>query len=261
MPSLSVVIPALNEVHNIEAVVTSVPVEMLADAGWDTEIIVVDNASTDGTGDEARRLGVRVIEQPLRGYGHAYHAGFAAARGDVIVTGDADRTYPLDHSLKLVEHLVSSGLDFLTTNRLGPENRDAMKRSHNVGNWALSATSRMLFGDSFVDSQSGMWVFWRSIWPTLDVRSGGMAFSQELKHEALRKGFRCGEVAIEYRPREGEVKLNATRDGVRNLSQLFAHRMRSNRVAPSYAGLDATPLTVAFPPTLGTAVGSVDASL
>jgi len=54
MRDLSVVIPALNEVHNLEAVIGSVPLEALADAGWRTEIVVVDNASTDGTGDEAR---------------------------------------------------------------------------------------------------------------------------------------------------------------------------------------------------------------
>jgi len=226
MPDLSVVIPALNEVHNLEAVIGSIPLAALADAGWRTEVVVVDNASTDGTGDEARRLGARVIVQPIRGYGNAYKAGFAEARGDVIITGDADRTYPLDHAVGLVRHMVANDLDFLSTNRLQKSNSSAMKPSHAVGNAALSGVSRVLFRNGYLDSQSGMWIFRREIWQHLDVRSGGMAFSQELKNEAARAGFRCGETPIEYRPRGGEVKLHATKDGIRNLSQLFAHRFR-----------------------------------
>ena len=231
MPSLSVVIPALNEVHNLRHVISSVPVDELAALGWETEIVVVDNASTDGTGDEARRLGATVILEPNRGYGNAYKAGFAHAAGDVIVTGDADQTYPLDHTPQLVAKLEAEDLDFLSTNRLLRANRGAMSASHELGNRALSAISQMLFGNGFTDSQSGMWIFRREIWDHLDVRSAGMPFSQELKNEAYRAGFRCAETPIEYRERGGEVKLNAVRDGVRNLKQLFSHRFRPATLA------------------------------
>jgi glycosyltransferase involved in cell wall biosynthesis len=190
---------------------------------------VVDNASTDGTGDVAAALGATVVVQPMRGYGNAYHAGFAAARGDVIATGDADCTYPFDALPELVDHLVSKSLDFLSTNRLGKDNRPAMKESHNVGNRLLTLASRSLFRSPFRDSQSGMWIFKREVWHHVDVRSGGMPFSQEIKNEAYLKGFGCEEVAIEYRPRGGEVKLNAFRDGIRNLSQLVSHRLRGRR--------------------------------
>lgn len=231
MPKLSIVVPALNEVHNIVAVVGNVPVAELATAGWETEIVVVDNASTDGTGDLARSLGAIVVLEPVRGYGHAYRAGFNAATGDVVVTADADRTYPLDHTPGLLAHFVESETDFLSTNRLVRSNRGAMSASHEVGNRVLSAVSRWLFRHDFVDSQSGMWIFRRSIWSSLDVRSGGMSFSQELKNEAHRQGLQCCEIAIEYRQRGGVVKLNAFRDGARNLHQLFDHRFR--RPAPA----------------------------
>lgn len=231
MPSLSVVIPALNEVHNLRHVISSVPVAELAELGWETEIVVVDNASTDGTGDVARRLGATVILETNRGYGNAYKAGFAHATGDVIVTGDADQTYPLDHTPRLVATLEAEGIDFLSTNRLLRTNRGAMSPSHEFGNRALSGVSRMLFGGGFVDSQSGMWIFRREIWEHLDVCSSGMPFSQELKNEAFRAGFRCAETPIEYRERGGEVKLNAVRDGIRNLRQLFSHRFRPAPVA------------------------------
>jgi hypothetical protein len=73
-----------------------------------------------------------------------------------------------------------------------------------------------------------MWVFRRYIWEALKVTSDGMSFSQEIKNAAVREGFRCLEVPIEYRPRGGEVKLNAFSDGVSNLAQLFRHRLGDN---------------------------------
>jgi len=231
---LSVVIPALNEVVNIPRVMANVPRAELEAAGWDVEIIVVDNGSTDGTGDLARALGATVINQPLRGYGNAYRAGFAAARGTVIATGDADCTYPFDALPQLLDVLQVGDIDFLSTNRLGDSNRDAMKFSHVVGNHMLTFASRMLFPRSpFRDSQSGMWIFRREVWEALDVRSPGMPFSQEIKNEAFVKGFRCDELDIEYRSRGGVVKLNATRDGIRNACQLITHRARTGQVLPA----------------------------
>lgn len=232
MRTLTVVIPALNEAENIREVVATVPTALLRRRGWVTQILVVDNASTDGTGDLARAAGAEVVLQPVRGYGSAYKAGFAAARGSVIVTGDADRTYPLDHIPDMLGYFVDRGLDFLTTNRLLQSNREAMKASHTVGNRMLSAASRILHRNTVIDSQSGMWMLRRSIWSALDVRSNGMAFSQELKNEAYRRGLRCAEVPIEYRQRMGQVKLNAMRDGWGNLRQLVEHRSRDLTPAP-----------------------------
>lgn len=234
--TVSIVIPAFNEGDNIPKVIANIPYDELAQAGYGVEVIVVDNASTDGTGEVAAALGATVIVQPIRGYGNAYHAGFAASQGDIIATGDADCTYPFDALPGLVDHLVSKGLDFLSTNRLSTNNRHAMKLSHNVGNRLLTIASRSFFQSPFQDSQSGMWIFRSEIWRHVDVRSGGMSFSQEIKNEAYLKGFSCEEVAIEYRPRDGEVKLNAFRDGIRNASQLISHRLRGRRrPAPTMA--------------------------
>ncbi len=226
MKSLSIVIPALNEASNLSAVMDTVPFAELTASGWKAEVVVVDNASTDGTGDVARSLGAQVVHQPRRGYGNAYQAGFDAASGDVIATGDADRTYPFDALPQLLRILVDEDVEFMTTNRLQRDNRGAMKRSHAVANHALSAVSRSLFRNGLRDSQSGMWIFRSHIWKKLDVRSPGMAFSQEIKNAASRAGYRVLEVPIEYRPRGGDVKLNALSDGIGNLRQLLEHRFR-----------------------------------
>lgn len=224
--TLSIVIPALNEAENISHVMDSIPFESLSEDGWATEVVVVDNGSTDGTGEIARKLGATVVHQPERGYGNAYRAGFEAAVGDVIATGDADRTYPFDALPAMLDLMAEYDVEFMTTDRLHQTNRESMKNSHFVGNHVLSAVSRMLFRHDFRDSQSGMWVFRRYVWSGLDVRSPGMAFSQEIKNDAARAGYRVLEVPIEYRMRGGEVKLNAVADGVANLAGLFAHRFR-----------------------------------
>lgn len=225
MTSLSIVIPALNEATNLPRVFETIPISELARSGWKTEVIVVDNGSTDGTGDVARRLGAKVVLAEARGYGNAYMAGFAAASGEIIATGDADCTYPFDHLPVLLARFVRDRADFLTTDRLASSHCCVMSRSHLVGNRVLSWVSRLLFRNDINDTQSGMWVFRRDIWPRLRVRSPGMAFSQEIKNAAWYAGLRCIEVPIEYRERAGDVKLNALRDGIRNLFQLAQHRM------------------------------------
>ena len=233
MRTLSVVIPALNEAENIPAVLRMIPMERLAELGWETEILVVDNASTDNTGEIAASLGATVIFQPERGYGNAYQAGFNAAKGEVVASGDADQTYPFDHLPQLLAKLDSDELEFLTTDRLHSANRAAMKGSHFVANHLLSAVGRILFRHKIRDSQSGMWIFRRYVWEGIDVRSTGMAFSQEIKFAAVRAGYRVAETPIEYRVRGGKVKLNSIPDGAKNLMHLVAHRFRrSGGAAP-----------------------------
>lgn len=225
---ISIVIPALNEEKGIAAVISQIPVQEFNDRGDDVEILVVDNGSTDRTAEFAEKAGARVVNQSLRGYGNAYKAGFAAATGDIIVTGDADMTYPFDFAPRLVDFLLDNDLEFLSTNRLSVGNYSVMSRSHIYGNYFFSALARFLFKWPFKDSQSGMWIFKRSILPALEVESGGMAFSQELKLEAFFKGFRCGEIDIDFRSRVGKVKLNTVKDGIINLMSMLKKSMKYN---------------------------------
>jgi glycosyltransferase involved in cell wall biosynthesis len=234
MLSLSIVIPAYNEQDNIPCTLASIPVDELRAADVAVEVLVVDNGSTDATAQLASDHGARVLIQPVRGYGNAYKVGFANCLGEVIATGDADRTYPFEILPEALELFQAERLDFLSTNRLGALRREAMTRSHVWGNRALSTLTRLLFDLPFRDSQSGMWIFRRHVWTQSRVLSGGMAFSQELKIEAFRNGFRCGELPIDYRPRGGEKKLRTVRDGALNATQLLAHRTRPTRPLPTH---------------------------
>ena len=216
---ISVVIPCYNEEDGIRSVIESMP-------SYVDEIVVVDNNSTDRTGEIARSLGAVVVFQPVKGYGAAYQAGLPAATGDVIATLDGDGTYPADEISILVDALEDRKLDFISGARFPLRNGNAMNFSNKVGNMVLTLTTMLLWFRPLRDSQSGMWVFRRSVLPKLRLTSNGMPLSEEIKIEAIEKlGRRFAEVGIDYRPRIGEVKLQKWRDGWLNLSFLFRKRL------------------------------------
>jgi len=226
MKKLSVVIPALNEEEAIERVVKGIPVKELKKIGFNTEILVIDNGSTDRTAQIASANGARVIVQPVRGYGNAYKSGFSNAEGDIIATGDADMTYPFERLPEFVKLLEEEKIDFLSTDRLKEVTSKSMHWTHNFGNHFLTRICKILWpGFPFNDSQSGMWVFRRQIWQRLKVTSPGMPLSQELKVEAYTRKLKCKEIPIEYRARVGKVKLRGVRDAIGNTLQLFKKRI------------------------------------
>jgi glycosyltransferase involved in cell wall biosynthesis len=222
---ITVVIPALNEEQAIGSVIKEIPINELKKMGYEVEIMVIDNGSKDKTRYIAHSHRAKVIVQPIKGYGNAYKAGFANATGDIIATGDADLTYPFNDLPKMIKKMEDENLDFITTDRLTNLQAGVMSRTHYFGNLLLQLMTKILFGLPCKDSQSGMWIFKRSIWSKLNVKSSGMPFSQELKIEAYKNGFKCAEVPITYRARVGEVKLNTFKDGIGNILHLINKRI------------------------------------
>jgi len=226
MKKISIVIPALNEEEAITGTIQAIPKDKLEAMGYEAQILVVDNGSNDRTGELASQAGAEVVFEPERGYGRAYKTGFAHARGDIIATADADLTYPVEDIPKLVQTLEQENLDFITTNRYAYMRDGAMSPMHRVGNAILNLTTRLLFGADIRDSQSGMWVFKRSLLHNMKLRYDTMALSEELKLEAcyfIKSNWK--EVPIEYRARVGEVKLRSWRDGLGNLFRLIKKRV------------------------------------
>ena len=220
---ISVVIPCYNEAEGIRAVIEQIP-------HYVDEIVVVDNRSTDGTGDIARSLGARVIYQGKRGYGAAYKAGLPSAKGDIIATLDGDGTYPAEEIARLVDRLEDDGFDFISASRFPLTDPSAMSITNQFGNRVLTVVTRLLFGHPIEDSQSGMWVFRRSVLAKLHLTSDGMPLSEEIKIEALaHHEVRFLECRIPYRHRIGEVKLRRWREGFENLIFLVKKRLRTRR--------------------------------
>jgi len=223
---ISVIIPTMNEEESIGKVIDSVHQSL---KGKEYEIMVVDTNSKDRTREIAVEKGALVVEEPRRGYGRAYKTGFERSKGSVIVTLDADCTYPAEDIPRLCTMLDDQGLEFITTNRFAQLEEGAMTAKHRLGNFALTFTSNLFFGVRIKDSQSGMWVFRREILDRLVLSDDGMPMSEEIKIEAFRKA-KSLEVPITYRRRVGEVKLSSWKDGWKNMKFLFKKRFqRSHR--------------------------------
>ncbi len=220
---VTIVIPCLNEEAGIQQVLTRIP-------AFVDETIVVDNGSTDSTAPIARQMGAWVIQEEIRGYGRAYKTGLIHAEGDIIVTLDGDHSYPVDAVSYLIEALLDSGVGFVSASRFPVQDGKAMSLTSLVGNIFLSAVMSILFLRRIRDSQSGMWIFYRKSLERMNLESDGMAFSEEIKIEALRnKGIGFKEIPIRFSNREGEKKLQPWRDGWNNLFFLFRKRFLSRR--------------------------------
>jgi len=218
--SIGVVIPCYNEAEGVRGVIGRMPAVV-------DEVVVVDNNCTDRTAEVAASLGARVVSERTPGYGAAYKAGLRAVQSDIVVTLDGDGTYPPEEIPRLVQTLLEKRWDFLSASRFPLAKPRAMGFSNRLGNWVLTVAATLLFFKPIRDSQSGMWVFHRTALDRLRLTSDGMAFSEEIKLEALLRGLRFGEAHIPYGMRVGEVKLQKWRDGWNNL--LFLVRKRFER--------------------------------
>jgi glycosyltransferase involved in cell wall biosynthesis len=221
--SITVIIPCLNEEQGIAQVLRKVP-------EFVDEVIVVDNNSTDRTSEVAASLGAKVIREEVRGYGRSYKRGFANATSDLIVTLDGDHSYPVDALSYLLEAFLHLNVDFLTASRFPVRDPAAMSFKNHMGNLVLSLAMSLLYFRWVRDSQSGMWVLRRSILKQMRLESDGMAFSEEIKIEALKNPeVRFGEISIQYSSRLGETKLNPWSDGMQNLWLMVKKRFQGTR--------------------------------
>ena len=230
---VSIVIPCHNEEEGIAAVLDKMP--DIVD-----EVVVVDNCSTDNTATVATERGARVVRENKKGYGYAHKAGYAAARGDVIITMDGDGTYPPESIPLLLYVMFEENVDFITARRWYSKNGDTKSPIRLLGNAVLSGTMIALYFKFIVDSQSGMWMFRKEILSDLELTSNGMALSEEIKIEAFtHPEIRAFEMPIYYGARIGESKLNIWRDGFYNLFFLVKKRFMLRRKTARKRGPEA----------------------
>jgi glycosyltransferase involved in cell wall biosynthesis len=218
---VSVVIPCLNEAESIERCVRSAS-RVLAEAGLDGEVIVADNGSEDGSADLARAAGATVVEEPRRGYGSAYLAGFAAARGEYIVMIDADLTYDFGEIPRFVREL-EGGAELVMGNRMEGVQPGAMSALSRLGNPVLSGFLNLLFRTPVGDAHCGMRALRRDVLPRLALQTTGMEFASEMVIRAARAQLEIRELPIALHCREGESKLSPFRDGWRHLRLILLY--------------------------------------
>jgi glycosyltransferase involved in cell wall biosynthesis len=221
---VSVVIPCLNEADSIQSCVTSAR-RVLYRSGIAGEVIVVDNGSDDGSAELARDAGATVVDEPRRGYGNAYRAGFAAARGEYIVMIDADLTYDFEEIPRFVSEL-EEGAELVMGNRLNGVKPGAMSALSRVGNPVLSGFLNLLFRTPVGDAHCGMRALRRDVLPRLALQATGMELASEMVIRAARAGLDIRELPIALHPREGESKLSPFRDGWRHLRLMLVYQPR-----------------------------------
>lgn len=213
--------PCLNEKETVETCVHKA-LSWLERSGRAGEVIVVDNGSTDGSPELAAAAGARVVFEPVRGYGSALRRGFAEARGEWLVMGDADDTYAFGELDALIKPL-EDGTDMAVGNRFaGGIEPGAMTWSHRyIGTPLISFFLRLFTGLKVGDSQCGLRAFTREALVRLDLQTEGMELASEMILKAARRGLKVTDVPVPYAERLGEAKLNTFRDGWRHLRFLL----------------------------------------
>ena len=185
---------------------------------------MADNASEDGSAELARAAGARVVHEPRRGYGSAYLAGFAAARGRYIVMADADLTYDFGEIPRFVER-ARGGRRLRDRRPDGqhPSRRHALAAPLRGQPGAHAASSTSSSAPGVNDAHCGMRAVRRDVLPRLDLRTTGMEFASEMVIRAAKEHLDIRQFPIEYHPRGGESKLSSFSDGWRHLRFLLVH--------------------------------------
>ena len=220
--TVSIVMPCLDEAETVQECVRRA-FDVLEGEGLEGEVIVVDNGSTDGSAALAEAAGAQLVHEPRRGYGSAYLAGFAQARGDYIVMADADLTYDLAELPRFVAAL-DAGAEIVIGDRMKSIQPGAMVWLHRyVGNPALATILNVLFHTGVRDPHCGMRALRRDVLPALDLRATGMEFASEMVIRAAKEHLAIRQLPVTYHPRVGESKLSSFRDGWRHLRFLLVH--------------------------------------
>ena len=205
MPSrVSVVIPALNEAESIGSVVQSMPCGEIA------ECIVVDNGSTDGTGDVARTAGAKVVNSP-RGYGAACAAGAKAAleSSDVLVFLDGDGSDDVAAMQRLVGPIERGEADFVIGSRMrGNAEPGSLNGAQVFAARMIGALVSMLYGFRYTD-MGPFRAIRRECLEAMQMREMTYGWNLEMQIKALKMGLRVTEIAVDYRCRTaGESKVS-----------------------------------------------------
>lgn len=222
---LSVVIPCLNERKTIRRAVTSA-LKALRDAKLpDSEVIVADNGSTDGTLEVLRKMpAVRLVHVPVRGYGAALHWGILHARGAYVLFADADLSYRFSQLRRFLPAIHRQFDVVLGSRFLGEIKPGAMPWMHRyLGTPVLTRLIRWLYGLPVTDSNSGMRAIKRSFYKNMHLRNSGMEWASELLIKTAIYGGQYTEVPITLYAdqRNRPPHLAAWADGWRHLKAIF----------------------------------------
>jgi len=205
----SIIIPTLNEADAIREVISAVRRVVP-----ESEVLVVDCSSKDGTPDIAREAGAIVIADPRPGYGRAILTGLKKARGEVITIIDGDGSYEGDDIPNTIIPILRRESDLVMASRLeGKILPGAMPRMNLIGNYILTWIYNALYDQSVTDTQTGLRSIRRRAFERLNMEDTAITFLTNMLITAAKMKMRIMEIPTTYYARKGHSKLHPLRDG------------------------------------------------
>jgi glycosyltransferase involved in cell wall biosynthesis len=217
--SIAILIPCYNEELTIADVVRKFRIELPA-----ADIYVFDNNSSDGTAEEARRAGAKVLFERRQGKGYVVQAMFRQVNADVYVMVDGDGTYPPEAIDSLVAPILHGEADMVVGSRLHADSQSEFKQLNRWGNRMVLALLNSIFRVQLTDILSGYRAFSRRFVKSLPLFGGGFEIETELTIKAVARGYRILEIPVRlaHRPSGSQSKIQFFRDGLLILNTILA---------------------------------------
>ena len=205
---ISVIIPVFNEQDAIEKVIGDIPDNL------PTEIIVVDNGSTDQTAKLAAAMGARIVRENRRGYGSACLAGIAATgEPDIVVFLDGDYSDHPNEMPDLIAPILENRADLAIGSRvLGNSEPGALMIQARFGNRLATSLIKILFGVSYTDLGPFRAIRYGALMD-LNMRDKTFGWTVEMQVKAAKQALKIQEVPVSYRKRIGVSKITGTLKG------------------------------------------------
>jgi glycosyltransferase involved in cell wall biosynthesis len=225
---VSVVIPAYNEEKTIGNVIEET-IQVMDSLGLPYEIIVVDDGSIDRTKEIACRYKATVLSNGKnQGKGYALRRGFQHARGDIIITIDADGSHRPKEIPDLLNPLFN-GADIVAGSRFLGNGKNHTSKLHVFGNHLINATIMVLTRRLITDSQTGLRAFKKEFLQKVSLESKGYEIETEMTVKSLKNGFKLKEIPIGCKRRKYNIsRLKILSDGFRILKTILKSSARDN---------------------------------
>jgi glycosyltransferase involved in cell wall biosynthesis len=206
---IRVLIPAINEEHAIGLVLSEIPKELVS------EVIVVDNGSSDRTAEVAKSHGATVLHEPRKGYGYAClkgmeHLANSSTKPNIVVFLDGDHSDFPDEMSKIIEPIKKNSADLVIGSRvLGAKEKGSMTIPQMFGNWLATSLLRLFYGVKFTDLGPFRAIRYESLL-LLNMSDKTFGWTVEMQLKSAKLPLRSVEVPVDYRKRIGKSKVSGT---------------------------------------------------
>ena len=211
-PDIRVIIPAFNEQNAVGLVIDEIPKDLVS------EIIVVDNGSTDDTFEQARSRGATTLKQPIRGYGNACLKGMehitnSPTDPDIVVFLDGDHSDYPEQMRQLVAPIVANEFDMVIGSRsMGVKEKGSMTPQQIFGNWLATFLIKMFYGVKYTDLGPFRAIRYESL-QTIGMQDRTYGWTVEMQLKAAKLNLRSKDIPVDYRQRIGVSKVSGTLKG------------------------------------------------